>query len=297
MNHRDVIAAVLMVAAVGGAGGLVGCSQTSSTSDEPVVTRGPAPSYIDAVTAYNVARPKIDRLRAPAVVRLTYADEDGKIRTEQGDGLLQVVVPDRVALSLRKVGTPILWLGCDEERSWFFDLISDEPTAVVRTNAELQHGGGSVGDDAGQLALGFRPSDLLVMIGLTTLDIHAEGATQWSADGRRLGITTRLSERAILRLWVDPATQRAEKAEWFDAQQRPLLIAEMTGQEPVEHTGAGARPMIPARLSVSHPATETYIRLDLSSGQSGDLARISDDAFRFEALRAYLGVDKVSDGE
>ncbi len=271
---------------------LPACSQHRGFDDHGgVVTRGPAPRYIDAVADYNAARPKIDKLRVPGVVRITYADDEGEVHNEQGDGLLQVIPPDRVALSLRKVGTPILWLGCDDTRSWFFDLISDEPTALVRSNDAIDRDHGSM------LGLAIRPSDLLVMLGLTPIDIHAEGGTQWSADGRRLGITTRLNERTLLRLWIDPHDQRPVKAEWFDEAHQPLLVAEMTGTERVEFSGAGERPIIPARISASHVPTGAFIRLDLSSAQSGRFARIADDAFRFEALCEYLGVQKVIEAD
>jgi hypothetical protein len=68
----------------------------------------------DVLEAHNARAAALDRLWARASVQVTGADENGRL-SEQAEGHLQIDQPDRVALSLGKLGKVQLYLGSNAE--------------------------------------------------------------------------------------------------------------------------------------------------------------------------------------
>lgn len=258
------------------------------------VQRGPAPPYAEVAERYNE---RVERLRsviAPVVVRFTYRDEDGKQHTDQGEGTLQVVRPDDVALSINKAGKELFWFGCDEQRYWWFDR--DKHVASVGRHENFD----AAGENGEAPGLAIRPRDLMLVLGIMPLPVPDDdnpgpGATQWSADGRRLGVTTRTAAGGYQRLWLDEATCEPAKVELFGEDRRLVIVADLSEFRYVSIVGfGGVGPRLPGVIVAMHYPSGTLIRLDLSDIQDG-AARIHKEAFDFETLVRLFRAQRIVD--
>lgn len=300
--------AVLGPLVAGMAIALAGCESTQPSRPreaEAATPAQPLPSYIDAATRYNAPITPLDQVIARATMRLTYVDQNGEERTEQPDGTLQVIRPTRLAIDLGKAGQKMFWFGSDDERYWWLDLTdSNERVAYVGRHERWDASGASE-----RIGLAVSPLDLIAALGITPLDLKAPGRTQWSRDGKRLGIVVPLERHAaaegtsagstgLKRIWVDPRTMAPQSIELFDAQRQLVLRAVHTGQERVQITRTGvpgsgqARPPIAAQITCTHPASGASVRITLSDAKD---APISPIAFVFEELVTRLGIDRVVD--
>lgn len=251
-----------------------------------VVERGPAPAYAAAARAYNERADRLGRVWARAVVTIRYVDTEGVVQREQGEGHLQLLRPGKVAVSVGKVGTVLLWLGSDGTRWWWIDLTGDARVARV----------GRRGEEPAALAL--VPGDLFALTGTAPLPASG-GATQWSADGQLLGLTSvRPAARpgaapGVQRLWVDPATYEPVGVELYDAARRLELVSKLDDPDYVLMRGeAGSGPRMATSISVHHPASDTEVYLRLGGMEDG---RVSEGAFDLSRLLDELRVDRVVD--
>lgn len=269
---------------------LGGCpsGQGKGNADDGAVVRAPAPSYREAAAAYNQRVEPLARFRAQATVQFRYVDREGKDRIEQPEGTIQIVRPDKLALSLGKLGQVKFWLGSDDERYWWLDLM-DEPVAFAGKHAAF-------GDRAARrLGISLAPLSLIRVLCLTPMDPQAWGATQWSEDGERLGITTGIDGEGRQRVWVDPATYRPIKIELYDAAGKPSVIAHCEGDERVEVAAGSTRggsPWIPKSVSIYAVGTDATIRVSLGGAKNDG---VNDKAFEFEEIVGTYGVERVVD--
>ncbi len=266
------------------------CCLSACSGHRPVaplaIVRADPPAFQQVAAAYNGRVAPLGRVRAQVVLQFTYVDEQSQTHMEQGEGLLQVVRPDRLALSVSKAGKRIFWFGCDPERYWWLDL-ADERVASVGRHDQFGMNPGR------RLAIGIQPLDLILLLGITPLDPAAPGATQWSDDGRLLGVTTRTHHDGYERLWLDPDSFAPSKVELYDAGRSLVLVADLADYGPVEIRGyGGARPTMGTRIRAYHPDSQTLVRLDLSGMED---RRMSDEAFDLKALLETLQVKRVVD--
>jgi hypothetical protein len=129
-----------MAAAAGALGAAIlgGCAGNAQQRPAPVA-RGEAPAFAEAAARYNERVAHLDELWARSVVRLTYRDEQQELHNEQGEGLMQVVRPDRFAMSIKKAGKMLFWLGCDRDRYWWIDVVQDKAAKVGSTEGQAQN--------------------------------------------------------------------------------------------------------------------------------------------------------------
>ncbi|MBX3403427.1 MAG: hypothetical protein KF699_08460 [Phycisphaeraceae bacterium] len=282
--------ALLSVAALAAAASLAGCAENCARDQQrDAVVRGSAPSYREAAAAYNVRVEPLARFRAQVTVQFRYTDREGRSRVEQPEGTVQIVRPDHLALSLGKLGQVKFWLGCDDARYWWLDMM-DEPVAYIGRHERFDRAA------AGRLGLSLPPRSLIRVLCLTPIDPDAPGATQWSRDGRRLGISSRIAATGeVQRVWVEPDTYRPRKIELFDAAGVPAVVAELTDEERVTvppGSVRGGSPWIPAYVTVYVQDTDATVRIKLSDARNEG---VSDRAFAVDALLSAYGVERVED--
>jgi hypothetical protein len=252
-----------------------------------VAHAGPVPAYATVAAAYNERVAHFDEFRARAVVRIKYDDENGKRHEEQGEGILQVVRPDRLALSIKKAGSMLFWFGGDSERYWLFDVV-DKP--VVRVGRHDRIASHAHKGDAG-LGLEINPREMIRLLGISPLP--ASGKTAWSKDGRDVEVTTTLAGGGRQVVSVDPQTYYPRKIVLTDAAGKGVVSAELENYEPVELIGVGGgRPKAASRVTATHPASHTEIKLDLFEMENG---RVVEKAFDFEELKRAMSVERVID--
>lgn len=270
---------------------LWGCAGGAPVSSTPV-QRGVAPTYAAVAAAYNERVAHLDQIWARSVVRLAYRDADGDLHNEQGEGLMQVVRPDRFAMSIKKAGKMLFWLGCDGERYWWIDVFQDKAARVGR------HGGPGAGESGVMVS----PLDVVSLLGIVPLDSNAPGATQWSDDGLLLGVTVERRQsgaaqdgrpRGRERLWLDPESYQPRKIELYDHDGGLEVVADLGEYSPVEMVGyGGARPRIAMMIDAYHPASRTRLRLDLAGMRN---AGVVPGAFDIDLLVSELGIERVID--
>jgi hypothetical protein len=283
--------AMAAVFVLGGCQGM-GMNGDKADQDAAVARLGKPPDYADVARDYNRTIDFLDRISARANILITYFDEEGNERHEDPEGRLQILRPNKLALSLGKAGQILFWFGCDPEKYWWLDL-SEQGKRIAAVGRHENF------DDAtaARIGLPIKPLDLIRLIGVVKMDVSVGGATQWSNDGRLLGVTTPIGDRGFQRTWVDPKSLRPVTIEIFDRHRDKVLVAEHTGEEQVEITrdvpGArGAHVRVPSRVEITHLETQTKARLTMTGVRDGP---ITEKAFDLTVLLDKYPVDKTLD--
>ncbi|MFN0010990.1 MAG: hypothetical protein ACKVS8_05025 [Phycisphaerales bacterium] len=262
-----------------------------------LVIRKPAPAYGPTAAAYNADIAPLDTLWCRATTQLRYTDSDGDKRIEQGEGHLQVVRPDKVALSIGKVGQILFWLGCDENRYWWMELTGDEHLAYVGLHDGPARAAASAGQGPGGMVGSVSPRSVARVLAIVPLP-EKIGTAEWTADGKQVILTSAIEGDAKgtrQRVWMDPQKLFATRVQLVGPSGKPEISAELSEEQFVTvKNGTGAMPAVAGKVFVSHPASNTEIRLFLEGLEAGG-PRIKPAAFNFEQLCKALRVDKVID--
>ncbi len=248
--------------------------------------------YVQAARQFNRNLDYLDRVKARVNILLTYFDEEGNERHEDPEGVLQIVRPNKLAVSLGKAGQVLFWFGCDPEEYWWLDL-SEKGKRIAAIGRHEKF------DDATAQRIGMpiKPLDLIRLLGVVKMDVSVRGATQWSDDGKFLGISSPIGDRGFQRVWVDPTTMHATSIEIFDRQRNMVLVAEHTGSEFVEVTRdipglKVGQVRMPSRVEITHLDTKAKVRVTMT-GLRDD--KISEKAFDLPTLLEKYPVDKTID--
>lgn len=257
----------------------------------------PPPAYAGVAARYNERIEALSSLIGQVTGTVSFV-EDGQSKQEEFSGVLQLVQPDRVALSIKKVGQRVAWVGGDGQRAWLIEF-GDEPAALIGSHEAFTRAlagePGAEGEGGGGLAP-VAPRDLAALIGVSPLPTGPVGATQWSGDGRLLGLTARIEsagagDGGVRRTWVDPDTLVAQRVEVFDARERLQIVSELSGEGRVTLTRAfGERPRLPKRVIIRHIPSEAHLELGIGAMRDGP---IDPAAFDFDALVRQFGVKRI----
>lgn len=252
------------------------------------VRRDAAPAYAEVAKSYNLRVERLDRLFARANLRVTYFDAEGEQKTEQPEGRLQIIRPDRLALSLGKAGQTLFWFGCDASRYWWLDMSErSKSLAAVGSHEKFD------ATTARRIGIAIRPLDLIRVLAITPLDPALPGATQWSDDGTQIGVTTPIGRRGVQRVWINPTTFLPKTVEVFDEKRQLVLIADHEDVESVEQTRGGVvTPQVSARVNVFHIESQTEARITITGARDGP---ISDKAFDLKTLMEKYEIERTID--
>ena len=304
---------------------LPGCASTPDAPDAPVVTqpqRSALPSYAEVAGAQNRRVADLDKVWAAASALVTYQDQDGQVRTEQAEGYLQIIQPDRVALSLGKQITSevYFYLGSNATHYWWFDRLDPERKIAYVGTHEM-----ASPERAASLGAPVHPLDLLDLIGITALPgavevgrdpepperAAANGVEReeregiepspppgarvgWSPDGRHVlvDVPARFGTR---RMWFDPATMLPRRVELLDSRGRVSVASVLERDVLVEVRGdSRRRPLMAENIDVTIPGTPIRIRLLLDRIENRQ-ERQSAAPFDLERLLRAYPVDRVED--
>lgn len=303
---------------------LVSCAAPEAVDDEPLPPAEPLPavSYREAASRYNRHVSGLERLWSRSVVEVSWIEDDGDRRSEQGEGHFVFVPPRRVALSVGKLGKTILWAGSNDERYWLIDNQGDG-VAYVGKHPTVEVVGPS-GEAEMRGPLPFKPDDVPFLLGLRPLplDEHQAEAPAEEATGQEAGQATaqataqaegqttgravaRADHRAYVvtppggrvRLHLEPERMLPIRVELYDAEGNLAARSELSEHERLDQVGtpvhtwpmlateALLRPADPDRPGRVDP--DQHLRLILS-GLTADARKIKDQAFDFDTLlRVY----------
>lgn len=288
--RRSFVVNAVLAAAVGGTAVLLGaCSNDKAKEPEPIPAPAvvkPGPAYAEVAVKYNANVEHLSKLFSFVVVQIEYTDKKGERHHEQGEGRLQVIQPYHVAISVGKVGETFFWLGSDSQRYWWLDL-SGKPRVMFvgahETYAKSQ---------ARRVGAVVAPLDLVRLIGVVPL--AKTGQTQWSADGKRVGIVNMLDNGGRERVWVDPKTYLPSSIEIFNAKGELEITSTLSEPDGVTISGMGERPTLNRKIEVKSAAGDAWISLTLSDMEDGS-GRMVPESFDPAALAKHYRVDTIYD--
>ncbi len=259
---------------------------------EPVrATADVAAPEAKVLASYASRASSLSRLWARVVFVLEYKDADGHARSEQGEGHLQFLAPDRLALSLGKVGQRVLYLGCDHDRFWFFDM-TDGGRAYVGRNANV---GKPCTEDTGLPA---NPLDVLATLGVCALPEGSVGRIGGgvgearifsTTPSGRLRITAGIDTGEPSRIELLPGAA-GDGATWAGS---PTIVATMSEYTPVEMRGGGAPVRMPKQIVMEARAREMKLTLHLYDPVRGSEKQLPPQAFDLDHLLDRLAPASV----
>lgn len=259
---------------------LPGCP-TRPTTGIDAGAQTPTPEYTALVKRYNANIEGASHLWSRGVIEMTWKDGEKK-RFEQGDGNLVAIVPDKIALSIGKLGNTLLWAGCDGERYWLFDMNGDKKAMVGRHE--------NVGKPCAKpLPAPVHPRDMVRLLGVTPINetkVPPAPAVEWH-EGKLLIEPPDTGTRLL----IDPKTALAVRIDLTDARGRSRVVCVLSRHEPMQVEGKDIvnGPKVARKFEVTVPGREggaTLFLSDLSDGGDGD--RIKDRLFDFETLTKVL---------
>lgn len=254
------------------------------------------PSYKTVSNAQKSRSALLSRIWARAVASITFIDNEGAERREQGEGHFQVIQPSRLALSIGKLGDVFLWIGCDEERYWLIDAKENKRAYVGRHDQVTAK-------KIAALGLPVPPRDLITLAGISPLDEAGRSATTPKVvrDEASAALTINIQRRAPFparwRTSFDAAKLLPIEYQVFEGgSESPALTAILEEYRDVKIAGrSGLYPQIATRISADHFETRSSMRLTLTDVSDGGKSKLRPEAFEFEKLVELLGVQDVID--
>jgi hypothetical protein len=273
-------------------GAIAGC-QTTETTDGDGPPLDPPRPYAELAADYNQRIALIERIWSRSVVEVEWIDREGKKQLEQGEGPLIVRKPGEMALAIGKLGVTRFWLGCDDERYWFFDLAEDRRTAYVGRQDRIAT------ERSESLPLPIRPDRLIRLAGITPLPRYDDASAvrvERTPTGHRITLPAdKALGGLVMRTTVDDAC-RATRIELLMPDGRLLIDAALSAFARMEITGQppGAWPEIARRIRVALPYHRAEVSLFIEK-LTDDPTRVKDVQFDFDKLTAALRVDRTVD--
>ena len=222
---------------------LVAC--TPQTVDNDPKSPGELPTYRELVDRYNANIERLDQMWCTAAVEMNWRDEDGEERYQQGDGVVMMILPDRLALSISKFKT-LFWMGCDKERYWFIDLQRKEDHKAYFGRHEMIDAG-----IAADLPIAVRASRLPLLLGLLKMDPEPAsgitGTVQYQT-GMYVIEPPDISARIVL----DPKTALPVSVELLDVDGNPAIVSSLSdpGRVATANMSKPGWPRIMRRISL-----------------------------------------------
>lgn len=245
------------------------------------------PSYEQLVARYNRNVETIRHYTSFAVVEMTWR-VDGRRRFEQGEGQLTVVVPDRLSLTVGKVGHDVLRAGCNDTRYWLFDFSGEEKVMHVGRHAKLSE---SVDAASG---MPMQPRDLIHLLGVVPIGPVGDGASPLveQYQGHYLIEPPGSNSRMLL----DAGTARPLRIDLLDERGYSRVTARHKRFVHVKTEGVspGRWPFVPTLITINDVQNRGSIKLSLT-GTTGDADAIKPSWFDPEILATALQPDVVID--
>lgn len=216
------------------------------------VVPGPAPEYRSLANAHNARVAQLERVYADGVIEIRWQDRKGR-HLEQGNMELWFQQPSQTALRVEKLGEVLLWVGSDDTRYWFFDMLGDETVLRTGTHDEPIKA-------AASNAFNVRPLVLLDLLGFAVLPVAptTEPAVEFDPKNRTWAVEFQ-GRASRLRMHFDPATLMPTRMESLTSAGEPALISTLSRYESVFQKGKSpaAFPKMPEVIKiVSQPTND-----------------------------------------
>jgi hypothetical protein len=268
---------------------LIGGCSGSGTPEIPVDTTDEV-SRLDAAepvrAAYNQRVEQLGVLWSRGIVAFRYRDADGNRRDDQGNANVQMILPDRFAMRIHKVGETLLWIGSDDEHYWLIDLLSDPSAGYIGRHDEFTIEKGE------RVGLPVPPRELPRLMGLEQIPEFGEGGARLRSVTDQ-AVVIEVPSRWGWWVYALDGGGHAQTIQLRDLQDRVLLEAELERYMPVELRGiGGARPQTAGRMRLTAPGTDWRITVELDVPSN---RQPNAEAFDFLELTEILAPSEVID--
>ena len=273
---------------------LGGC-RSSPPAPEPKNTGsrapGPLPPVAAIVQAQNDRVKGLDALWARVSLRVDGTLANAKLNKEEAEGFLQVVLPDKVAVIINKLGNTYFYLGSNSELYWWFDLTGDK-RAYFGRHAQ------ATPETVDRFGIPVHPLDLIQLMAITPIASgDAPPKLHWSADGTLIwyDVPARGSTKRVL---VDPKSLLPVMVELIDRTGKVVVRSELSKYIAFSSRSVrGANPSIPSRCIIKVPRQDLTITINLNdpAGSLPNGRPINPVAFNFSELYKRYPVTSLLD--
>ena len=264
------------------------CAWAAAVSAGCSATKRPAAELPDLgaiIAAHDARVGALDSFWARASVRVEGRDAEGSRFAEQGEGHVQVERPDKVAVTVGKLGEVYFALGSNEDRYWLID-VSDADRRVMVSGAQSA----ATPEKAGMLGLPVHPRDIPLLIGLMRMEGRDLGDPEFDARGRvRVGVATRWGPGA---LFFDARSLELVGSAAYGKDGVLLASAELSRYaDAMDALGVGAIGRVPSKIEMRVPGFDGFVRMELGEPRARD---INATVFNPERLaRAYRVGERI----
>lgn len=271
--HQHAVGSMLLV--------VVGAEAGCSTSLR-------LPTYENLVAEHNARVSSLQTLWCEHEGLGHWVDKDGKERFETFEGVLVLAMPERGALTAEKLGEVHTWVGCDEERCWYF-IAAEERKAWLARNENL---GNPCCEPFPFLV---RPVDLLALVGLGTIrPAEGEGGAEPLVaidSSRNAWVVITPYRFADLRLYLDIKNRLPVRAEVVDRQTGKRIAAtDLRDYKPLRRPdGSSLRVRVPTSITIT--SDDVKGKMEIKVRAQSDLpasGKINSDIFRFSAIERTM---------
>lgn len=224
--------------------------------------------YEEVATTMNERAERLERFWAATITTVWYIGKEGEDEVDQLDGDLHIVQPDKIALSLRKVGVDGAALGANERFYWYMDLLADDPVASIGTHEKADP------DRLASLGVPVHPLDLLLLLGFSSVPdepMDPEQPLKLSPRGGNI-VLTAPARWGVVEYTLNPETFEPVRVVLKrDPSLPPILTADMMPGT-VMFTDRVNRDLpdvrIPERILIDVPELDARVRIRLLGAQS-----------------------------
>lgn len=244
------------------------------------------PSMEAIVDAHNARVGGLDRLWARTSVRVEGRDAEGSKFSEQGEGHLQVERPDRVAVTVGKLGEVYFALGANDTQYWLVDVSNNERRVMLLGEQDR-----ATPAKAEALGLPVHPRDLPLLMGLMPLEAVSTPEPVWDEQGR--AVLTIPSRWGSVALRFDARSLDLVGSTAFDHAGGVVAEATLGLHGAVMNAqGVAVLGRVPQRLEIRVPGFDGFVRVQLGEPQ---VRPINATVFDPERLRRAYRVGEVLD--
>lgn len=266
---------------------LVGCKSSGGSrggASKQSKLVDPAP----LVERFNSRTGRITSLWARASAVIEGEDAQGRDLRERAEGHFQIIPPDRVAMSLGKVGNTNLYFGSDDTFYWWFDMIDgDRKVATIGRHEFITP------DKIDALGLPIDPLNLIDTLGITPLPENMGSIVARRGSEAGTVVLSAPTRRGVRRYTIDEETAEPSRVELIGPGGVSVLDVALSRYRLMKKLDPDEAPLrVPGRVVVRMDGFNGEIRFDLNEPERKNIRAV---AFRVDQLIEAYGITALVD--
>lgn len=293
---RIVAGALIVASAIVIAGCQTGAAKPAPTV--PVSKPLPAPPPLASVIDAQNARVRgLNSLWARVSLRVDGQLANATLNKEEAEGYLQVVLPNKVAVIINKLGNTYFYLGSNDELYWWFDLSGDKRAYFGRHALATPQ-------TVDRFGIPVHPLDLIELMAITPVPAPGKPGSpdklHWSTDGTLLwyDVAARGSSKRVL---VDPASLQPVMVELLDPSGKVVVRSELSKYVAfLSRSVPGANPSIASRCIIKVPRQDLTITINVNDPDGRTPKAVAFDFIKLNEaypVTALIDLDRTEGAE